>query len=211
MKNMTLLLVLCSFAFSTYAKDYEFHLVKPRPIGSTDFPTLDGFSLSASYEMSGENLYFEFKRDRSNENGVCKALGYEKALRGSSRGTYFSLSNVVVVNSNGSIVSGRTKAKKITKITCINIVKKALSRSFLFFSVNVDGNPIHACISREPVEAKKDADKTCRALGYDRSFMYERNSYGYDNNCNVINEQGEIIAKQTGDSGDAIRKLGCVK
>ena len=63
----------------------------------------------------GSNLPFAWL---SNEDGSCKALGYEKAVPYSSRWSD-RLTNTITVDANGNVTGGPYKSKA-TRIVCIS-------------------------------------------------------------------------------------------
>jgi uncharacterized protein YjhX (UPF0386 family) len=87
-------------------------------------PTYPGTEFPLSFDVWGK------------EDGVCKLLGYEKAV---SRSAFFKgdFPRVIFLNENGDIEKSKGNVSKIQKIICMN------ERKFTALRLTVEENPTH--------------------------------------------------------------------
>jgi len=111
--------------------------------------------------ISYPNIDGVFFADTSNEQGVCKALGFEMATPGSAHSTGHSADSLLVVDYNGDVSGGKNKwfDYTISQIICLNKIQREK------FSVRKISHPV---FSNMGISARSHQDGVCRLLGHDR-------------------------------------------
>lgn len=146
-------------------------------------------------------LYFSIW-DSKEGNGICKAIGFEKAALGSHRnGDKYDIT--IRVDESGNVVSAPT-ASAVSKIVCLNktgvfprlksylITNPMHTQSNLYFSIwdNKEGNGI------------------CKAMGFEKAaFGSHRSGNKYDITIRV-DENGNVFSAPT---GHIVSKIVCLK
>ena len=146
----------------------------------------------------------------SNQNGMCKALGYEKAAVGSVVSDCKISSGIsqVIINDDGSITQGDCGADvcRIAQLICLNGVTRASDQTHLIVK------PTHAQ-SKAPYSATSDQNGVCVSLGYDHAAV---GSMIMD--CRIVNNLSQVVVDASGSvvSGDLgqdvcrVEQLVCV-
>ena len=108
----------------------------------------------------GDNIYFS---GNSDQNAVCKALGYEKAEEGSATVDPKVGVGEAKVLINGTATSGQTDGGAITEILC----KHKLTRKYSFKTHNLN-SPTE--VRKVPYSSKSDPNGVCKVEGYDKAL-----------------------------------------
>jgi hypothetical protein len=119
----------------------------------------------------------------SDENGVCKALGYGRAAKGSSR--YGEIALNVKVNSAGSVVASGIDYI-LQQIVCLNKTNVEISESVVLVT-----EPRHAD-SNLLFQYYADQNGVCRNLGYLRGAVGSA-TYTDKTDTISVNSDGEVI------------------
>lgn len=191
-------------SFSSYSSVEV--LRNPVPNGSKDFQAFQGAGFF--FERSGDALYFEYDSSGKNEDGICRSLGYEAAIKGSSRGSFFKNYNVLSVSDHGDFLKIDKFKKRVRSIKCNNKTYKKLAKIFYFFPPKVPGlkNPI--CISGNFYVEQDTANTVCRLMGYKKSIHYVKDVNFYNSKCVSIDNEGHIVGISI---DNYLRKVACVK
>lgn len=142
----------------------------------------------------------------SNENGVCLALGYEKAAVGATLYKTVQSFPMVEVNSRGEVSGGDTGSnyRRISNIVCIN----QLDRYPLAGQILV--NPSHP-LSGQPFSGGSDENGVCIALGYTQAAVGATLYQTVRNTPMIeVNSRGNVSGGDTGSKYRKILKIVCI-
>jgi len=185
MKNMVamLLLPLLAFSIPLYAQD------------PTSVPDDETQLLTWPKHLSS-GLPFSID---SNEDGVCVALGYERAAAGSSRTDGF-LYNTILVDTDGIVVGGPS-AKAISQMVCVNFLGISIKEKSVLLR-----KPVHQG-SNLPFSTNSNEDGVCVALGYERAAANSSRTDGFRYNAILVDDEGLVIG---GPVSKAISQIVCM-
>jgi uncharacterized protein YjhX (UPF0386 family) len=138
------------------------------------------------------------------EDGVCKLLGYEKAVPGSSifSGSY---QRVIMLDGNGNIERLRNDTDRVMEIICSNRLNKTPT---LF--LKVVNNPVHpdSLIPLRFDDWYKE-DGVCKLLGYESAVPRSSIFGGYEERVIMLNRNGNI--EKLRNDTDSVTEIVCVK
>ncbi len=162
MKSLSLCLLILGSCFTAHASDEVFEI--------TEAPL---YAHRISFAAS------------SSEQGVCKALGFERAVRGSSSFEEFSRLKVVVGH-NGLIVGGQThdQEKMYSAINCINKVGNKLENPQVLFGPRY----VRASATKDEVMFSPEShqDGVCRLNGFRKAAKGSVYAAGHSYDDKVI-------------------------
>jgi hypothetical protein len=137
---------------------------------------------------------------RSNQNGVCIALGYEMAARGTAVSVPV-MRSAVTVNAQGNIVGGTYQEEALANLVCVNKV------GFPKWTGKLFRHPRHPNSVR--FSSQSDQNGACTALGYERGAPGSATrADNYHNAAVTVNSQGLVIGGTYSDM--ALVELVCV-
>ena len=148
--------------------------------------------------------------NKSYENGVCRALGYERAAVGSIVVGSVYRGPMVIVEENGSVSSGEvatsSSGNEIRQIICLNKISSSNERTYKMSS------PLHLD-SKVPFSIKSYQNGVCRALGHERAAVGSIvvGSY-YRGPMVIVSENGSVSSGEVATSslGNEIINLVCI-
>lgn len=150
-KHATPLLILAATLVSQGVAHADWDGCKPQQrqrVQKIDQPSLNG-------------IYFSSTSDQS---GVCRALGFERAAEGSIQTSGSAVGPVIVADSNGRIANGTlvnsSSGYWISSILCINPIERPFETPELVNGPNINGLYF---------SSTSDQTDVCRALGYERA------------------------------------------
>jgi hypothetical protein len=151
-----------------------------------------------SYLLNSRNLRhpgsgepFSHYDQGSNENGVCKILGYEKAAAGSSRSNN-TKSNSLRVNENGTVI-GAPQTYTMNRLVCINQEQGGRYNK----SVLLTGSDIVHPDSDMPFshyDQGSNEHGVCKVLGYKKAAPGSSRSGSSKSDTLRVNAAGDVIA-----------------
>jgi hypothetical protein len=185
--------------------------------------------ISNSYAMEAEEFYEETKGDlsviftypslggrvlissRSDQNGVCKAFGYERAAIGAVIYTSDYKGPLVNIDPEGKIRLGEVQTENsglsIYRIICLNKISFSTERTILLINPSHNG-------SGAPYSSRSDQNGVCKSVGFGRaavgSMMVSRTNFR--GLMVIAGPEGTITGGEvaTGNSGFKIDQLVCV-
>jgi hypothetical protein len=170
----------------------------------SDPATGDTSALIKNPTHYGSNLPLSGAYHPSDENGVCKLLGYEKAALGSARIDYDAMVNTLQIERDGYIISGPSDYP-ISQIVCLNQTNSYPNERSVIVS-----NPTHAD-SRLPFSGgyhPSSENGVCVSIGYRKVALHsERINYTALVDAIQVNETGSVIA---GPSDYIISQIVCI-
>lgn len=126
----------------------------------SDDPSGDELSYRVNHPSAGGNVYFS---NKSNQNGVCRALGFEKAAIGSAESSGAIVGPTLIVNDAGTVTGGEvvtsTTGLWFTSIICVNKLSQPLIQTFM------RENPTHPT-SNAYFSSRSSLTGVCKVLGY---------------------------------------------
>ena len=126
----------------------------------------------------------------SNQNGTCRALGYEKAAVGSAvlDCNIASGTSQAIVNDDGTVTQGDCGADycRISQLLCLNVMTTTPNLTHL---IKV---PTHAQ-SKAPFSATSDQNGVCVSLGYHHAAV---GSMIMD--CRIVNNLSQVVVDASG-------------
>lgn len=150
---------------------------------------------------------------KSDENGICIALGYEKAAVGTRQSDNLYRGSLVIVGANGLVASGEIASdysKFVTRsLVCIN--KIAASKEETVF---VTGSQLVHSISSIPYSNKSSQNSVCKTLGYEKAVLGTmRSNNNYRGPLVILNEDGLITSGEIASdySRYVMSSLVCIK
>lgn len=146
----------------------------------------DGETIS-SPRLPGANIPFAAS---SSETGVCRALGYADALKGSSRFGYY-LEYTARVDQSGNVSRGGNDYA-ITAISCLNYGFKTFPKA----QTVVLHQPKSGGI---PISAYSPEDGVCRSAGYARAAIGSMTKGPYPVQTVVVDFRGFVSRALVGD------------
>jgi hypothetical protein len=129
----------------------------------------------------------------SSEDGVCKALGYEKAAKGSSRYSAVD-TDTIQVNESGSIKGG-PRTHSLTQIVCLNKTNKPTTEKAVVLQSpsHQDSKLPFSSPALKPEYGPSSADGVCKALGFQRAAMGSARTRNQDADTIQVNDEGKVI------------------
>ena len=169
-----------------------------------DSATGDVSALIKNPAHYGSNLPLSGHYTSSDESGVCKMLGYEKAAIGSKRDDYSSKVYSLQINGEGYVTAGPSDYR-IKQIVCLNKTNQFPNeRSTIVL------NPIHAK-SNLPLSgyySSSDENGVCVMLGYEKAaFGSKRNNCSSQVDSIQVNATGNVVG---GPSDFPISQIVCL-
>ena len=150
----------------------------------------------------GDDIYFS---GNSDQNAVCKSLGYEKAEEGSATIDMKIAAGKAKVSVDAAAgTSGVVDGGAITEIICAHRLSRKNS-----FKTHLFSSPTE--VRKVPYSAKSDPTGVCIAEGYDKALE------GSVKNTNKLVTVSMVIVDKTGNNtgGDhdnfGIEEVGCIK
>ncbi len=140
----------------------------------------------------GSGMPFSGYSSPSSENGVCVALGYERAASGSLRSSD-SKYNTIRVNSDGIVVAGPTDYS-ITQIVCLNYRNVFPNEKSIKLA-----NPVHpdSNLGYSAYRYPSSENGVCRAMGYIRAAAGSLRSSETQVNTIRVDYSGNVVAGPT--------------
>lgn len=123
----------------------------------------------------------------SDENGVCKALGYQRAIVDMLKSGIYE-SPMVYVDQNGVIAGGVQTGRSINEINCVNKVGEQKEKTLQF--INPSYSRINAMFS-----IYSDQNGVCKAFGLQRAAMGTMNYLGNYFGPTVIADKNGTITE----------------
>lgn len=142
----------------------------------------------------------------SSENGVCKALGYEKAVVGASLYTDVSRKPMVEINNRGSVSGGDIGSNyhQFDTIVCVNMVGASQ------ISGKLIENPRHP-ISGQPFSGGSHESGVCKALGFSHAAVGATMYVDVSNTPMLeVDSEGSVSGGDTGNKYHAVKKIICI-
>jgi hypothetical protein len=137
---------------------------------------------------------------RSDQNGVCIALGYEMAAQGVAVAVPV-MRSAVTVNAQGDIVGGTYEENALANLVCVNKIGPPRWTGKLF------RHPKHPNSVR--FSSQSDQNGACTALGYQRGAPGSATrADNYHNAAVTVNSQGLVIGGTYSDM--ALVELVCL-
>ncbi len=185
--------------------------------------------LSNSYAMEMEEFYEETRGDlsvilsnpslggrvlissRSDQNGVCKAFGYERAASGAIMFSSNYQGSMINIGPEGKIrlgeVLSETSGLVITRIICLNKISTQSERTILITNPGHNG-------SGAPYSSRSDQNGVCRSMGFFSaavgSIMISRTNFR--GVMVIAGSDGTITGGEvaTGNTGFKIDQIVCI-
>lgn len=145
----------------------------------------------------------------SSEDGVCRALGYKRAIEGSSRATN-TFEETLQIDENGDVIGGR-KTHSMTKIGCIKKIRVADKFSTVDLAAK---DLVHARTGlpyagpKGYTHANSSEDGICRRLGYRKAVLQSGRTDQVEREVLRIDKYGQVIGGMT--KTYAMTRLLCV-
>jgi len=169
---------------------------------SSNFPNIEAKLITLP------NIDGVFFTENSNENGVCKALGYENSAPGSALSVSVPYPEPLLrINDYGEVLDGDTgyKWKKIEKIICI---KKIQRENFKVTKIDFPalGNGVGFA-------AKSSPDGVCKLLGHEYG-VYRATFYKIiverPEPLLIVDSKGTVIGGDNGKKWNKIKQITCI-
>lgn len=164
-------------------------------------PKIETSYLLKNPQHPGSGLLFSYTSD---ENGVCKSLGYQKAAKDSHRSSS-DQTYTVEVDESGKVIRGANDVPLILQIICINSTGiPGPDKSYYIEEPYYSTNPPFKLSSRS------SEDGACKVLGYERAAKGSATSRYFPNaRARVVrvNEHGWAIS---GKNEEDIVKIICL-
>jgi len=153
------------------------------------------------YPGTGLPIRFD---DWIKEDGVCKLLGYERAVPRSSIFSGWD-QRVIMLDRNGNIEKLRNDTDSVTQIACINRLNNTSPEE-----KKVVNNPVHpdSLIPLRFDDWYKE-DGVCKLLGYESAVPRSSIFGGYEERVIMLNRNGNI--EKLRNDTDSVTEIVCVK
>ena len=151
------------------------------------------------------NIMFSY---RSDINGVCRVLGFQKALEETAVYDSTDYSYSIVIDENAKVTAGNTGtsgSRRIQQVICLNYMEEGVTG----LEAEIIENPVFQGTDI-PLSEESDENKICQQYGFDRSPDDSVLTEAVEDQPSIIiDENGSITGGQT--DGRIFTSILCVK